>query len=468
MISQDCAKGEQVTHILFDSHVDTVNLDPLLGPIEIAQGTVDIHGPITIMLPPGTVGVNQFIVDGGTRLELKDVTLENGESIEGGLIFVMGELAMDGGAMHGGSAHSGGAVAIQGGASFVNVEISDNTAYEGGAISVMNPTSGGVVSVSDTQFYANRATGFGGGAISTAYGSGKLTIQRTSFIDNRADDLMEGRGGALHVGQLSKVEIVDSIVNGNVTTGPKGGAGVYVEGQSSLDVTNTEFDENQVLSLDPRASGGAIFVGGNASVQRSNFRRNLAWVGGAVSVASGGALGLANSTVAANVADPSGYYARPDAGSGAAIYADSATIFLTNATIKDNEGISQLSATNASKISFLNTIAWTKQGVLNCDGQGAMIEHTSSLQNVDSAGASCSLPTLAGAAATVFDPGSAFNSPVGPPIAPVEHTIWKPKSGGPLSKTGTAGICLGANVAGVDERGVSRAGTCDIGAIEGL
>ena len=466
----DCTSGASTTDIEFDAHVVTIQLDPKLGHLQVGLGsTVVVRGPVTVTLPAGVKGANQFLVDTGSSLELDDVTLENGNDVEGGLIVADGVLSMSGGAARFGSAMFAGAIAVHDRATFSGVEFSANTARGGGALGIDSMED---VVIEDCQFFANAAIGDAGGAVSALNGFGNLAIKRTSFISNRADSAATGSGGAVYVGSHGTVSIEDSIINRNIATGPLGGAGVDFDVNAHVEIVNTEFRANKVESLKPSAVGGAFAHRGGpigfVHVSRSNFSENLAWVGGAVYMGPGAALEIENTTLTNNFADPTGKPARPDSGSGAAVYADSATVDLRNVTVKDNDGVSQLSSHDTAELRFANTVALAEQGVLNCDGQGVRIDVASSLQNADAMGASCSLALLVGAAATVFEgPATTFDSPAGPPIAPVAHRIWLPKAGGPLSKMGDKATCLDpAFVAAVDERAHARAPVCDIGSVE--
>jgi len=468
----DCASGgDDITDIRFGldpgTHqvVDEINLEPYRSAMIVKDGVVRIHGPVTAHLPPGVPNVGQFVVKPDALLVLNDVTLEYGDASEGGLIYDEGALEMHGGAARFGSAGSGGAIAVRGIAWLDGVELSANTADDGGALYVHSNAN---VFIENARFFANAARGEGG-ALAADDVAGNLTIHRSSFIANRADGDFIGGGGAIYA--LGTVRIEDSVIAENVANGLTGGGGADFAFGANVAIVNVEFRDNRV-GPHPTASGGGVLHRGlgHITISRSNFDGNIAWVGAGAFVGANSTLELDNSTLTRNFADSTAMTARPDAGRGAAIYADSSTLVLRNATIKDNEGLSQLGAAGGAEMRFANTVVWAPQGVANCGGQATYVNLGSSMQNPDASGASCALTLLGTPESSVFAMAmSIFDSPSGPPASPVMHSLWLPRAGGPLSKAGAAATCLdAASVDGIDERLRPRPAACDVGAAQGL
>jgi hypothetical protein len=196
-----------------------------------------------------------------------------------------------------------------------------------------------------------------------------------------------------------------------------------------------------------------------------NVTKNQAWVGGAAYFGPGTIVGIINSTLALNRADSAALPARDDAGAGAAIFADDAFVSLHGATIRNNSGITQLTARGpGSTIEFSNSIAWTLPGVRNCDGDGTFLDVAASFQNVDWVGGSCPTTALTQAANAVFAPTFTFIAPVSPPTTILHHLTWPPL--GPLIGAGDPSDCIDkTTINNRDEFDHVRT-SCNVGAVE--
>ena len=462
---KDCAAGDKQTTIRFAPGTNTVNLDPALGEIGVLSGTsVDIRGPVTVRLPSGVKGVRQFAIHKDAAVSMESVEMENGDNTAGGLVNVEAgaQFDMRGGAARFGSALVGGAIATNGEVRLEGVEFSSNTANYGGAV---YNVSNSPLNLIKSAFFDNQANASGGALRST----GPTLIIGTTFIANTANG-DEGGGGAISFLGAHDILIDGSIFRDNIVRGDTGGGAAEFADTTQVVFNNCEFRDNKVASLKPTAGGGAIVEHGSSwvSLSRSNFVGNIGWVGGAAYVGPGSGLDASNTTWTHNFADSTGFPARPDSGSGAAVYLDGSGLFLENVTVKDNEGTSQLSLANGGQITFTNSVMWTQQGVLNCDGQG--IDLGGNLQNTDAAGASCGVPASSVPASAVFSTSIQIFKSIDddtPDSGPVVHDIWVPKVTGPLAGAGLKLTCTyPPTVNSADEQGIHRPANCDIGAIE--
>jgi len=175
-----------------------------------------------------------FYVSNSAQLELRDVTLVNGDV----------DSVFDA---------YGGAIWIDGGArlSIVNSTFSNNGALKGGAVYAGEGTQ---VSIDSSTFSGNTALN-DGGAIFTF---GQLSIVDSTFADNSAGEggaifVAGDEGGAIYVGS-----ILQSTFTGNIAS-EEGGA-IYA--MNNFSVTNSTFSGNSTTSP---MSGSAIYLSNNAT-----------------------------------------------------------------------------------------------------------------------------------------------------------------------------------------------------------
>ena len=188
-------------------------------------------------------------VGAGTTLTIQDSIISGNRTTSG---------SRDGGAIVVGS---GAALTVQR-STFLNNRAGD----EGGAIQVAG--AGTMVTIEDSTFEGNRADTDEGGAIDI--NGGTLTIHRSTFINNRADD----QGGAFEV-QGGVVNVYNSTFSGN-----------YIDGTSSSD------------------RGGAFFViGGALNLINTTVTNNSSHASGGGIRRTGGTVTLESTIVAGNSPD---------------------------------------------------------------------------------------------------------------------------------------------------------------------
>lgn len=131
---------------------------------------------------------------------------------------------------------------------------------EGGAID--DVTTGLIPGVTATRvtFRNNRTTNQGG----ALYSAGSILLTDCQFMDNQA----AREGGAVYVSSGSLVLRGGSFQNDQTTTGTSNGGAIYTDEGTKLDVQGTVFGNNSA------ASGGAISVGGMATIRSANFSTN--------------------------------------------------------------------------------------------------------------------------------------------------------------------------------------------------
>jgi hypothetical protein len=300
-----------------------------------------------------TFGAGERVMDvpsAGDSLTLQDFSLANGQSVGannggGDLRFNGGsgdKLTLDGTTVSGGNVVSnaagnfGGGIRVSGG----DAEITGSTVGSNRAATISSTgdgsgaglyfSGGGTLDVTNSDFSSNRAggsvfstaPGFGG---AIALGSGTVTIDGSTFSGNVAGGGSlgdaTGDGGALYVGgSTADVTIRNSSFDINKAGGNTGdgtGRGGAIFSNSSLAIENTTFNGNLAGVDDtdtPDGEGGAIRMGtgGTATldVTGGDFTGNEAGtaggLGGAIEAPNGGALTIAGTSFADNVAAQAG------------------------------------------------------------------------------------------------------------------------------------------------------------------
>src|SRR5215469_4084948 len=231
------------------------------------SGTITLTATITIFADTTIDGTGQnvtisggnavrvFILSSGVKLNLKKITIANGNTSQSG----------------GGIFNDGGSLTVS------NSTFTGNRAGgDGGGIA-------GTVIVANSKFIDNSATGGGGAIVGAA-----LTISNSTFTDNTAS-----RGGGIWCfGPLNTV--ANSAFNGNSAV--VGGGGINNNG--ALTVINSTFTDNSAPS-----GGGGIFdsFGDPSTVTNSTFSGNSsAGVFGSGAIFSSGSdqLTLGNNIIA--------------------------------------------------------------------------------------------------------------------------------------------------------------------------
>ena len=237
----------------------------------------------------------------------------------------------------------GGAIVLGGAVLEINGSyFSNNTANFGGAINVQQHAN---LSLTNCRLEYNMASDIGGAIC--AYSKVILRIQEANFTGNGA---FRG-GGALNVDTLTDCHIVKCVFNYNTANG-SGGA-VYIESQSSLQLKNTNFINNNATDggafyIDLRSelqanmctfwknlgkrNGGAIKLNDNSAaiIESCHFLSNHAVGGGALYVSNPEHLSLHRTSLLRNVASSKG---------GAVSINNGADVIINNITCVDNQGL---------------------------------------------------------------------------------------------------------------------------------
>jgi predicted outer membrane repeat protein len=178
-----------------------------------------------------------FIVNGSGNLILNDLTLLDGNTAQGGAIYI----------------DSQASVTIN--RSFLTGNKADS---DGGGV-----YNKGILVIQDSTIGSNIAGTNGGGIFNDG---GSVTVLESYLISNQANN-----GGAVYTvsGQLT---IERSAVRSSFITNE--GGGIYAAGDTAI--TNSTFSNNRALQ------GGALFAVGNVTILSATFNENRADVAGAI------------------------------------------------------------------------------------------------------------------------------------------------------------------------------------------
>jgi len=246
-------------------------------------------------------GMQFLTVAEGKTVQLNNLTIANARAANGSAIMNLGTLTVNNGRFENNVAtENGGAIYVKAG---TNAKLTvrktsfiDNNAINGGALFT---SIGSTITLEDTNFTSNNATY--GGAIHT-YNT-TLTLTRVNFNQNNAT-----YGGAICAYNTTKTTAKNTNFTAN-TADSQGGA-VWNDHGSVLTTNNTNFTNNKA-----GVSGGAVWNRySNITANNTQFVNNEAGSGGAIYSSVG--------TVVANQSTFNTNKATSDIGKGGAIWTD--------------------------------------------------------------------------------------------------------------------------------------------------
>lgn len=268
--------GDRTFHLAGDSinyYIQQKLEQTLAGTLNIAGRTQDKKDTIIATSDTETTkGLSMFeVVNNGTILNIKDITIEQAESDNGGSVIYQNNddstvQVSNTTIRNNSTVGDGGAVRVDAGsADFTNTKFSDNLAInDGGAMSM----KGGNVTVRGGSFESNTAN-VNGGAIAVETGengSAKLTVDKdagsaVTFSGNTAQN-----GGAVSlIGDNITAEITGAVFDSNTATA-NGGA-IY-NNSTGLTLTGVQIKNNTA------ANGSAIYNLGTATLTDVSFVAN--------------------------------------------------------------------------------------------------------------------------------------------------------------------------------------------------
>jgi hypothetical protein len=236
------------------------------------------------------------------NVSLDDVIAEDNHSLNGGALFVMGDVTVANSIFRNNVSESaGGALAVQGDLTVTNSSLTHNVAIaaHGGAIDNWD----GDLFVDKCDLSYNTATD--GGAIQT--GVTRFELRNSTLTHNRAVGGNRG-GGAILTGELfgNQVIITSSTISDNesiVVNSPQpnrsGGGGILSLARGTHTITDTVIRNNKVTGL-AGANGGGVAIGANSS---PTFQLSGSVVEGNEAEGRGGGLYFTQFLAGVNIAD---------------------------------------------------------------------------------------------------------------------------------------------------------------------
>lgn len=377
------------------------------------------------------------------NLTLSNMTLQNSSAANGACVYANNSttLNINGVVMNNCDTTTfGGAIYafLNGSVNVVNSTFTNNDASGGsswgGAVYAL-----GNVTVTGSDF-SNNSASLGGGAVLSVMGA--TVVTSSTFVTNNS---LAGKGGAIHTSSLS---LSDSSVQNSTVSG---GGAIYVGGNANL--LRSTISNNNATSSSAISAGG-IYVTGNLLVDRSTISGNTSasdsstgGVSGGGGSFSGGTTTIINSTYSGNsTTNASGIGGGAYAGNGC--FVKNATFYNnTSVNVADGDALHSLSACIVSNSLFV------ANGTTQCSGV------TSAGYNLFDAD-TCLTTTASDIvnAAPLLDTTLANNSGT-----TLTHMLL-PAS--PAVGTANGAVCVDADVGDIDQVGVTRTSTCDIGAKE--
>ena len=229
-----------------------------------------------------------------------------------------------------------------------NEAIAGNDERGAGAITFLSPNE---ITIINSDFTNNR--GINGGAINSL--NGKLTIENSRFINNDTTSgfydtgnprpFLRGFGGAVYTDRASTasddtsgtISITNSLFSGNSGRGEGGAAYLYTGRQDNVVISDTLFEDNQVLALE---DGGALGSGGAVVQQSDGLNQGFT---------------LTNSTFANNTAG----------NQGGGLWVQNAPTTISNSTFSGNQTLNQIPSSVGGAITVYSPTSLTNVTIAN-------------------------------------------------------------------------------------------------------
>jgi predicted outer membrane repeat protein len=461
---------------------------------------------------PGEGGA--FVNEGSLTVE-HSVLTGNSSAASGGVVFAGPEATstsiVDSTVEHNSTGGAGGGVyANAGSVTFTGDTITHNTSENrGAAVAYSKSGTAGAVTVTGSTI-SNNFAGDEGGALSL-YEATSLAVSASTLNSNSTDDEY---GGAIYAEKLGSVTVVGSTLSGN-SAGKEYGGAIYADTDGTLSVSGSTFvgdssgdEEGGALYVydtdltmsgssfrgNQAAEGGAVYIEGTSttaieSITTSTFANNQASdeYGGAI-YDDEGDLQLSDSTFTGN----SAYY-------GGAVYYDSGDgMALTNDTFDGNQAADEGGAVDLQEVATTGEITLLNDTITrNQAYEGGGIfrpENANSIQNTIVAGNYGGLTAGGGGdcygasgldnastadkGGNIDGDGSCFSDSVSHDQTSVSPLLGELAANGGPTETdgllpGSPAIASGISTIALpcpatDQRGVTRSGTCYVGAYQGV
>jgi len=376
---------------------DTITFEPgVTGTIVLSEALPAIVDSLTIAGPGANMlsisGENAypvFLITHGTNVTITEVTVRDGNAVQGGGVWSAGNLHLDSVHVISNSATYGGGIYVYDGRATLaeTLVISNSADSRGGGVYIshisatLSVNGGGIknnsagysgggvavgqgdASLNQTQLAGNSAQAAGGGAF---IDQGGITLSGTQVFSNSA----QAGGGLFIEGTGASAVLTGTQVFNNLATGYLwGGGGLYVE-RGELMLTGVRVYSNWTTNGD---GGGVCIIDGQLLIRRTQLVDNSAIHGGGIFLGGNAVWGsvsarIENTIIAQNQATGDG---------GGLAVGNNSTVTMRHNTIAGNLGGSGVQVGLHSQVVLTNTILTGHTvGISVTAGSTATLENT--------------------------------------------------------------------------------------------
>ncbi len=278
--------------------------DPAFGDLDVFASNLTIVGAGAGQTVIDASGLGDRVLDvhAGADLHVSGVAIRHGSApndLGGGVLVEGATFALSDSSLIDNTASQGGGLAFtgDGGVTLTNVTVADNSAgQQGGGLANLNPDNPGrTITLTDCQVLRNQSGGSGGGIEN----AGTLVAHDSRVADNQAAT----DGGGIHT--TFSALFYGSTLSGNTASGNGGAAFVDRNLPTGLVAPLTEcLLQNSTVADNQARSGGGVYTLIRLNTQHATISDNRATAsGGAGGIALAGAFGrgyLTNTVVAGN------------------------------------------------------------------------------------------------------------------------------------------------------------------------
>ncbi|MBD2678252.1 MULTISPECIES: choice-of-anchor Q domain-containing protein [Nostoc] len=291
---------------------DIADLITLGGSSLVITDDLSIKGTgADLLTVSGNNASRVFEIGSGVTVEIEGLTIDNGNSGEGGGIYNSGSLTLSNSTVSGSQASQGGGIynASSGIMTVIKSIISANTSinelgggvYNSGSLTLSDSTvsdsngavrgggiySSGTMTVTNSIITRNKSD-FGSGILN----SGSLTLTNSTISDNSSRDFGDNLYGG-GIANSGVMKISDTIISGNTAFV---GGGVYNSGYLTL--SDSTISDSK--AFDDFIGGGGIYNSGSLTLINSTVSDSEASQGGGIYNADSGIMTVANSIISRN------------------------------------------------------------------------------------------------------------------------------------------------------------------------
>jgi len=275
-VNGECQTGNGADVIVLKDHIYFLSIAGT-GEDAAATGDLDILDDLTIIgkgakktFINGNKIDRVFHVIGNVKVNINDITIQNGLSDSGGGIYNEGTLTITYSTVSNNSAY-GIDFAFGGGIYNYGTLMINKSTVSNNMVTADSPRGGGIynrgtLTITKSDFSNNSASGVWyavGGSIYNE--SGTLTITKSTVSNNSASGIDYAVGGAIH-NSIGTLTITKSTVSNNSASGADNVRGGGISNDGKLTITKSTVSNNSAYGIDD-AFGGGIYNYGTLTIE---------------------------------------------------------------------------------------------------------------------------------------------------------------------------------------------------------